>query len=125
MRKITAAIVFSTCSLFFQESALAAGTLCLDKVKLAYVNLGFVDGSIASADDGNGIYVGYYNGSGNIVQSKVNGHMNLNDGNKGFAMYHALSTALALGLKVSAWDHDIRLGGAGSCDDFDEVRLSY
>lgn len=122
MKRIITAISLCTFSLFFQESAFA-GTLCFSNVKLAYVNVGFVDGSIASADDGNGIYIGYIGSSGQIVESKVNNVMNLNDGNKGLAMYHALSTALALGLRVSGWDHNVIVGDSGSCDDFDVVRL--
>lgn len=130
MRKITAAIVFSTCSLSFQESAFASGAsgmLCLDNVKLAYVNAGFVDGSLseADADNGNGVYIGYYLHSGEIFEINLNFQLNIDDGAKGFSIYQSLNTALALGLKVSAWDHDIRLGGEGTCDDFDEVRLSY
>lgn len=125
MKTFISVIAFSTFSIFFQESAFASGKQCLDKVKLAYINVGFVDGSVASADEGNGIYIGYYSRSGEIIKAGVNGYLNLNDGPRGFALYQSLNTALALGLKVSAWDHDRTPGGYGTCDDFDEVRLSY
>ncbi|WP_429058621.1 hypothetical protein [Aeromonas jandaei] len=120
MNKIIAIIFLSVCSF-----SVFAGPQCFDNVKLAYVNSGFVDGSIADANGGNGIYFGYYDAYGNLLESKVNLFMNLDDGNKGVAIYHSLTTALTMGLKVSGWDHNVTSGSIGSCDDIDEIRLSY
>ncbi|WP_447770011.1 hypothetical protein [Aeromonas veronii] len=127
MKNFITVLSFSVFSLFFQESAFAAnGLKCFDNVRLSYVNIGYTDGSIASADEGNAIYIGYYeNNNTRLRESKVDYRLNFNDGPKGFAMYQSLITALALGLKVTAWDHDLTPGGTGTCADFDEIRLKY
>ncbi|MGL6624666.1 hypothetical protein [Aeromonas jandaei] len=125
MKKYTAVIACSTFLLFFQGSAFAAGTQCLDRVTLTYLNIGYKDSDGREiANFGNSIYIQYKNSSGDINSTKVNIGMNLDDGGKGAAMYHILNSALAFRYKVSAWDHNMTSGSnGGSCDDFDEVKV--
>ena len=124
MKTFITVISFSVFSLFFQESAFAQRMNCFSNVDLAYVNVGYTDGSIASSDEGNAIYIGFYDNDNRLLEAKVDVAGNLNDGSRGTSIYKLLTTALAQGRKVSAWNNNLTYGGSGTCSDFDEIRLS-
>ncbi|MGL6624662.1 hypothetical protein [Aeromonas jandaei] len=118
--KYKSVIAFSIFLLFFQRTAFADTSKCINSNKLVYLEIGYTD---VDPDSGNSIIIGHVNAYGELNRVRVNRNANLNDNGqsgalgRGAAMYHSLASALAFGHKVSAWNH------SGNCDSIDEIKI--
>ncbi|MGL6624664.1 hypothetical protein [Aeromonas jandaei] len=123
MKKYIAVIVFYMFTFFFHKSVFAATTECFRNLPISGIIIGFSENSVTGPNGGNAISFTTNNGKGNVSLWGIDERVNLDDGGKGLAMYQSLNMAMALRLRVSAWDHDMTPGGVGSCRQIDEIRL--
>lgn len=93
---------------FFSASVFSAPQQCLRNALITAVEVGTAEASSKECpDDGNCIRFQYINNAASGMpasgRSFVHYQMNLNDGQKGMAMYDLLKTAMIMGYRVEAY----------------------
>lgn len=86
---------------------------CIDKQQIKSINIGEVNNRQMGHDKGRAIFVVFSGGK----ELPVNNTMNLGDP-QGASILATLNTAMAMGFKVSVFDHN-----GDICNDFDEILI--
>lgn len=115
------AICLFPISLLAMNANAAYPTQCFTNATITSVGVGYVADSYSECpDDGNCISFTYTVGN-KSYNSYVNVNVNLNDGQKGMAMYDTLKTAMILGYKVTGFSNNNNC--AGSYPQIDGIKL--
>ncbi|MGL6624667.1 hypothetical protein [Aeromonas jandaei] len=135
MKKYIAIIVFSTCSFFFQESAVA-GNQCFSDLEIIDIGQGFLTDTFSfTYTDSDQVSAMIFStieratGHGGMATDLrktwgVDPLMSFYQGGKGYAMYQTLAMAMALKLKVTGWNNNRDSSDSQSCRQIDTIRIS-